>query len=265
VYRLYRSQYAYDPKPLNAKVERLGDDSDLWHSEKITIDTAYGERIPIFLFLPRNAAPPFQTVIFFPGGNAYALRSNAHMETRQFQFLLRSGRAVVYPVYRGTFDRWVETHGERDERDIAIQDAKDGWRVLDYLQTRPDIDKTKIGYYGISAGADMGSLILADEPRIKAAVYLGGGLDLGRGLPEVDQFNFAPHVTLPLLMLNGRYDFVDPVETSQKPLFQALGTPPDRKRHVIFESGHAVIAIQPMVKEILDWLDTYLGPVKISP
>jgi len=32
------------------------------------------------------------------------------------------------------------------------------------------------------------------------------------------------------------------------------------KRHVIFQCGHAIVAVQPMVKEILDWLDSYLGP-----
>ncbi len=262
VYRVYRSLYAYDARPLNPSVEQLARDADSWRVEKITIDAAYGgERIPMFLYLPRNATAPYQTVVFFPGGNAFALRSNAHMETRQFQFLVQSGRAVVYPVYRGTFDRWIETHGARDERDLAIQDAKDCWRVLDYLETRPDIDKTKFAYYGISAGADVGSLVLADQSRIRAAVFLGGGLDVTPTLPEADQFNFAPHVTIPLLMVNGRYDFVDPVETSQRPLFETLGTPPDQKRHVIFESGHAVTAVQPMVKEMLDWLDKYLGPV----
>jgi len=50
------------------------------------------------------------------------------------------------------------------------------------------------------------------------------GLEFQPTLPEVDPFNFAPRVRQPTLMLNGRYDFAFPVETSQLPLFQLLGT-----------------------------------------
>jgi len=265
-FRIYQSLYAYDRTPLNAAVEALSDDSPYWRREKITIDAAYGkERIPAYLFLPRNAAPPFQTVVFFPAGHAFATRSSAYLETRQVQFLIQSGRAVLYPVYRGTFDRWVETRGPRENRDQNIMDVKDFNRSVDYLETRPDIDRARLGYYGISAGANIAPVILANDHRIKAAVLLGGGLPAEADLPETDQINFVPRVTTPVLMLNGRYDFVEPVETSQQPMFDLLGTPAADKRHVIFETGHAVVTIQPMIKEVLDWLDKYLGPVQTRP
>jgi len=62
-------------------------------------------------------------------------------------------------------------------------------------------------------------------------------------------------------MLNGRYDFGFPVETSQRPLFRLLGAPDRDKRHVIFDSAH-VPPRAAIIREILDWLDRYLGPVK---
>jgi hypothetical protein len=52
-----------------------------------------------------------------------------------------------------------------------------------------------------------------------------------------------------------------PVETSQLPLFRLLGTPEKDKRHVIYETGHAVPRKE-FIREGLDWLDKYLGPVK---
>jgi hypothetical protein len=58
---------------------------------------------------------------------------------------------------------------------------------------------------------------------------------------------------------------VEPVETSQRPLFEMLGTPASDKRHVIFETGHAVVTLPPMIKEVLDWLDRYLGAVQTRP
>jgi hypothetical protein len=42
-------------------------------------------------------------------------------------------------------------------RDIVVQWSKDLGRTIDYLETRPDIDTGKLGYYGISAGASHGA------------------------------------------------------------------------------------------------------------
>ena len=50
-----------------------------------------------------------------------------------------------------------------------------------------------------------------------------------------------------VLMLNGRYDFVEPVETAQRPMVDLLGTPPADKRHVTFDTGHAVVSLAPMI------------------
>ena len=261
-FKIFQSLYGYDRTPLHATVEALSDDSPLWRREKVTVDAAYAnERIPALLFLPRDAKPPFQTVVFFPPGSAFSIRSSAYLDTRQVQFLIQSGRAVLYPIYRGTFDRWVETRGESEDRDLTIQDAKDFSRMVDYLETRTDIDRNRLGYFGNSSGAVIAPLILAIDQRIKAAALVGGAFPVIALPPEVDPINFAPRVKTPLLMLNGRYDFVEPVEATQNPMFQMLGTRPEDKRHMIFETGHAIVTVQPLIKEVLDWFDTYLGPV----
>ncbi len=79
-------------------------------------------------------------------------------------------------------------------------------------------------------------------------------------MPELDEFNFAPRVTTPTLMLNGRDDFRFPLEVSQRPMFQLLGPAPAHKRHVLFEGGHSPPRL-PLVQPTLEWLDRYLGPV----
>jgi hypothetical protein len=43
-----------------------------------------------------------------------------------------------------------------------------------------------------------------------------------------------------------------------------LGTPEKDKRHIIFEGGHAPLRVQVLIKDILDWFDRYLGPVKTT-
>jgi len=62
-------------------------------------------------------------------------------------------------------------------------------------------------------------------------------------------------------MMNGRYDFEVPLDTCQEPFFRLLGTPSPDKRHLLFDSGHRPPETLAM-KEALNWLDRYLGPVK---
>ena len=61
-------------------------------------------------------------------------------------------------------------------------------------------------------------------------------------------------------MLNGKYDFFFPPETSSRPMFQLLGTPPDQKRYVLDEGSHFVPRTR-LIQETLSWLDKY-QPVK---
>jgi eukaryotic-like serine/threonine-protein kinase len=201
--------------------------------------------------------------VYFPSGEAPRLGSSENLRMRYLEVILRSGRAVMHPIYKATYERRLPrpTSGPGEYRDVIIQIAKDFGRSIDYLETRADLDRERLAYYGISWGGSMAPLLLAGESRIKAAVLQGGGLELGKPLPEVDPFNFAPRVTVPVLMLNGRYDFELPLEASQKPLFRLLATPEKDKRHVLFEAGHGGAPMPAQIKELLDWLDRYLGPV----
>jgi fermentation-respiration switch protein FrsA (DUF1100 family) len=103
--------------------------------------------------------------------------------------------------------------------------------------------------------------MLAVDERFRAAVLLAGGLEFQETFPEVDPWNFLGHVTLPVLMLNGRYDHFFPVESSQIPYFRALGTPEKDRKRVVYETGHSPPRKE-VIRESLDWLDHYLGPVK---
>ena len=106
----------------------------------------------------------------------------------------------------------------------------------------------------------MGAIIPALEPRIKASVLHVAGFCFQKALPEVDQINFITRVKIPTLMLNGKYDHYFPMESSQKPFFDLLGTPDEHKRQYIYDAGHFVPREQ-HIKETLDWLDRYLGPI----
>jgi pimeloyl-ACP methyl ester carboxylesterase len=116
----------------------------------------------------------------------------------------------------------------------------------------------------MSLGAIDGVVLVALEDRFQTAVLLSGGFRFVRVPPEIEPINFAPRIKIPTLLLGGRQDLAHPLETAQKPFFQLLGTPEKDKRHYVFEGGHIAPRIEPIIKEILDWLDRYLGPVKTA-
>jgi len=269
LFRVYKSFYSYDKTPLDAVVESTQQTDD-WKQEKITFAAAYGnERVIAYLYLPKKATPPFQTVVYFPGAGAIRTRSSANLSPGyldDFDFILRSGRAVMFPLYKATFERgdgtkngWPNTTSSY--RDHVIAWSKDLGRSVDYLETRPDIDHNKLAYEGYSWGAAMGALLPAMEDRLKALVLIAPGFYLQHRLPEVDQLTFAPRVRAPVLMLNGRFDFIFPTASSQEPMFRLLGTPIEQKRRVVYDAGHDIPRTE-MIKESLNWLDRYLGPVK---
>jgi len=99
------------------------------------------------------------------------------------------------------------------------------------------------------------------EKRFKAIVLNVGGMEMNKSLPEADQINYLPRVTQPVLMLNGKHDLFFPVETSQVPMYNFLGTPKENKKRIVYDAGHLVPRTD-FVKETLQWYDKYLGIIK---
>jgi dienelactone hydrolase len=237
--------------------------------QTVTINAAYGgERLTLYVFLPEVPRPCHHAVIVFPGSNAIHTRTFSPLDLRRSDYLTRSGRVVVLPVYKGTYHRGGELHSDypsetAQHRDYMIMWARDLGRAIDYLETREDIDTSRLAYYGLSWGGYMGAILPAIEKRIRVNVLYVAGFVFQRTLPEVDQINYVTRVTQPTLMLNGEMDFFFPVETAQKPMFDMLGTPPEHTRRVTYRGGHSVPRVE-MIKETLAWLDRYQGRVKES-
>lgn len=270
VFQVYKEQFSYDPSPLNARVESRQDRPGDWIHERITFDAAYGgERVIAHLFLPANSKPPYQTVIYFPGSASVFQPSSQDIENYyEFPMFLapavKSGRAALYPVYKGTFERKDTStalihqgDGSRLFSEYFIRVVKDLRRSIDYLETREDIDSGKLAFYGMSWGGLFAATIPAVENRLRANVVLSGGLK-GRYRPEVDPINYITRVKIPTLMLNGKYDTILPPDTSQKPMFDLLGS--SDKQWKRFESDH-IPPRNDFIREILTWLDRQFGPV----
>jgi dienelactone hydrolase len=266
-FRFYRRLFTYDPSPVEARLEGR-DSTAQWIREKVSYDAGYGgERVTAYVLLPAGAPPPYQAVVYFPGSNTLRARSSdTLLGVGIFDFLVQGGRAVIYPVYKGTYERddgtrFSDPDPSNRYKEHVVQWQREVSRTLDYLGTRSDIDTTKVGYLGFSWGGRIGGVVLAIEPRFKAAVLNVAGLNFRSAQPEVDDINYMPRVQTPVLMLNGLHDNTFPLETAARPMFDLLGTVPEHKRHVIAGGVHYVPRTT-LIRETLAWLDRYLGPVR---
>jgi formylglycine-generating enzyme required for sulfatase activity/predicted esterase len=268
-YKIFQQLLDYDRSDLKPTLDGV-EESAWWRLENVSFQAAYnGERVSAHLYLPKNAAPPYQLVVFMGGTEILNRRTRYDQATAAltFGFLIRSGRAVLVPAYKGTMERgpMPGPAGPNQWREMNLAWSRDLRRAIDYIETRPEIDLSRIAFGGVSQGAAVAPFLVALEPRIRTVVLLSGGTR-PKAAPEVDPWNYAPRMTVPVLMINGRADFLFPLESSQLPLMRAFGTPAKDKKHVILEGGHATPVAQPdLIKAYLDWLDQYLGAVQLRP
>jgi predicted esterase len=267
-----RLHYLKDPSPLNVVVEREGESPLGGKEVLVTIDASYGqERLPIRLHLPQHVEPPYQAIVWHWGAGTLKIKSIKERDGSLVQRvgpLFKSGRAVVQPIYAGTCERndgntFARFQSPSARSELFIRWGQDLIRTLDYLESRDDIDATKIAYLGNSQGAWIAPFILPFEDRVRTALLWNGGFALQASPEEAYQLvNFSRRLTIPVLMLNGRYDYVFPLESCQKPMFDLLGTPPEHKQHVVLDVGHGAFPRADLIRENVEWLDKYLGPVK---
>jgi hypothetical protein len=271
IFAVYRAQFDYDSTPLHPVVESRVE-TEHWTRERIGIDAAYGEeRVILHLFLPRQSRPPYRTVVYVPGSGALFMPSSEPLDSYYevgvfLSFLMKNGYAVLFPILKGSFERGgagvAAMHQGEDTHKYSEwlrQLVKDLRRSIDYLEAREDIDSESLVYYGMSWGALVAPIALAVEDRFVAGMLIGIGF---RGVhrPESNPIHYIGRVTLPLLMLHGRFDTLMPYETSAKPYFDLLGTPSAAKVLKLYDTDH-IPPQNEFMKELLAWLERYQPPV----
>ena len=273
VFGAYASLYGHRGD-LAPGTERIDDTPRDWRVETVSFNAAYGgERMAAHLLLPKRAAPPHQALVFFPGINALhetsSLQNGLPSVLDLADFLVRSGRALVVPVYKSTHERHDDLTSDFPAktsfyRDHVVTWSKDLQRTVDYLETRPDIDRSRLAYLGRSWGAAMGTIMVATEPRLKLAIFHVGGFYFQHARPEAEAISFAPRVHVPSLMLNGRFNIFYPEQTSQRFMFDI-----DRRTRLAINGGWSTTpatrcpAPKWRRKRSPGWIP-YFGPVPIK-
>jgi cephalosporin-C deacetylase-like acetyl esterase len=259
------STYRYAKTPLDARIEQTTETPE-WKRERISFNGANGARAIAYLYLPNHVRRPLQVIHYLPAGDVTAgFRSlPAAIDDRMTPFV-RAGRAVFGVVLDGSIERlrpatFVSPSVKTVEfAEIVAGHVTDLRRGLDYLETRNDIDMTRIGALAPSAGSMLGLILGALETRYRAFVFIGAGIPPSyRAISAAaNPLNFAAYIRPPKLILQGRYDEDTPLRTATEPFFKLLSEP---KRLTLYDGGH-VPSIEVTMSATSGWLDDQLGRV----
>ena len=263
-FRRLAEVYHYEPRPLDARVEdRL--ETPEWTRETITFRGADDQRVSAYLYLPRHAPRPLQVLHYVPAADVDGgVRSlDASIDDRMGAFV-RGGRAVFGVVLEGYVGRPRPAGPPTDHSNVEYQEEVVN-RItelrlgLDYLGTRADLDLTRLVFFGPSAGAQIGLIMAAIEPRYRAVVMVGAGLPnvYDSYVATANPVKFTPHILAPKLIIQGRYDEDTPLRSASEPLFALMHEP---KRQVLYDGGH-VPPLSLLMTVATEWLDEQLGRV----
>ena len=267
--------YEYDPSiPLEARLVEKVNSSDL-PREKIVFRGAQGFLVPGYLQFPPSGAGPYPCVLLLHGWSGSKedwWRDGNYVSGGNLRkALLAAGFAVLALDAQCHGDRiaqndfapvnhYVDESAGPNQRkgyftlpDIYIQTTRDYRRAVDYLETRPDVDKARIGVIGYSMGGTQTFLLTGVEPRIKAAVAVATPAEKSKWSPVAPQ-NFVRGIgQRPFLTIIGRADPLCPLEIAQA--LQLL-IESNVKDQVLFEAGHKLPA--DYVGHAVGWIKKHL-------
>lgn len=266
VFEIFRAQFDYKEKPLNAKIIDVAISAGNFQVDRFELSSPYEENgvLPGYVFYDNSLPRPLKPIIYFPGSGAIHLTNTDLMirnNLNRFAYLLKEGYAVFLPIYLSTYEREDDLKSDypndsESYKNHVIKWGMDYKRTIDYIVSREDMDSQNLSYYGVSWGGFMSNILLAIDDRVKNSVLYVAGLCFQRSKTEIEAFHYTSRISIPVLMLNGKYDQFFPLETSQIPMFKLLGTKEEDKKHYVYETGHFVPR-EELIKEHLSWLAKY--------
>jgi dienelactone hydrolase len=148
--------------------------------EKIWFEGIKGEKIPALFHLPSAKGERFPCVVLL-----YGIGQKMSFLDDIAESFTRAGYAIICPEQLGQGERRPEDRGGALAgvlrlRKRGSQTVLEARRMLDYLDTRSDIDPERRYLFGVSLGAILGTSALALEPRYQAGILMWGGGDFKR-------------------------------------------------------------------------------------
>jgi dienelactone hydrolase len=258
------SYYDYDPAlPLQPELKGMPEKNErqaaLRTRYRLTYDSAHDQRVTAILSIPKRFSPPYPAVVLLHGSGGHKDTDYVRIAADMFATLGYAALSIdgQYRGERARPGRSGDIHliNSSTNRDAWVQTVIDLRRAVDYLHSRDDIQKSKIGFLGFSQGGMIGGTFIGVEPRIAVAcLAIAGGnfvewaKTAGFWKPEqartvevnaaiTDPIHFIGRFgSRPLLMLNAKRDELIP-RANAEALFNAARDP---KEIIWYNSGHVL-------------------------
>ncbi len=246
-------------------------------------------------YLPEGEGP-FPAVIIFCGHEMTSKATESYQKTAILFAKNGFAALVVDPISQGEMVQFTDPNGKRILRgsttehtllnaganlvgtSVVNYELYDNVRSLDYLLSRSEVDADRVGCLGNSGGGTQTAYFVGFDDRVKVAapcsyiarrernLELSGASDGCQHIPcegkeqlEIGDFliMFAPK---PLLILAGRYDFVDFTGTEQtveelKSVFRVLEEP-EKVELFSVDDGHGIT--KPKREAAVRWFRRWL-------
>lgn len=167
--------------PLNVQITGVIDQPE-YTIEKIAFESMPQVFATANLYVPKKRDGPLPAVVYVCG-HAYSPHGNKVMYQRHPITFARHGYvamiidsiqiAETFALHHGILNNEMYDWYSRGYTPAGVE-VWNVIRALDYLETRPEVDKTRFGITGRSGGAAMSWFSAAVEPRIKVAVPVMG-------------------------------------------------------------------------------------------
>ncbi|NNM04577.1 MAG: prolyl oligopeptidase family serine peptidase [Gemmatimonadetes bacterium] len=224
VYGVFERFFESEPVPLEPAIEEEDHSSPHWIRQRLSFAAGYGDdRVTALLYLPKSAKPPYQTMVFMGGAGSFSQRPSTSED------LIQNWSRMEYLIRGGRavlFPLWNGSYERGDK------------------------------FSPTGSGA-----VAFREKTIEWVKELRQSVDYleTRDYIDPDKIGFEG-TSYGALMMNGRYDPIFPYESSQLPMFEALGTPDTQKRFLTFPSGHSSYGWNSeLYREGISWLDQLFG------
>ena len=204
----------------------------------------HGKAIPGVVWQPLRATGPQPLVLMGHGGTGHKrsakLTRLAEIFTTDYGWWAAAIDGPVHGARAPVTDDADSAYRQMWTRPTVVQDMIDDWTaVLDALTLLDKIDKTRIGYWGVSMGTMFGLPYVASDARIRAAVLGKAGMH-GSSVQRsgIDRHFkvYAARVTVPVLF-NVQWDDERFDRDGQIELYESLGST-DKRLHA-YPGRHA--------------------------
>ncbi len=285
-------------QPATPKVIRTEDHDD-YRLERLVLDLNGAEPVPALLLIPKRLQMPAPGLLFIHWhGGMYDLGKEQLLRGTDVQPayapVLANMGVVTLAIDSWCFgERKHDSDGHRGEEDtfkLMLWRGQvlwgmmmfDEFRALSYLASRPEVDSSRLGAFGMSMGSTKAWCLAALDPRVKLTIDLCCLTDFesliqAHGLSGHGIYYYVPSllkqfdtaaineliVPRPHLSLNGRKDPLTPpsgvelIREKLLPVYRKYGQ--ERDCHIeLFDCAHEETPA--MRSLVVEWMRMHLAP-----